>query len=130
MPRGFSGSRFGPELIAALEEAMRDPEAYAPEIDRPEGGRGQPPPGAVVELLKVLLKARAEDAGVASKLIATVADLEKIAADDAAKVSALQGWRREVFGADALRLKRGELALVLDGARVRVVEVRRAPRAS
>jgi ribonuclease D len=81
-----------------------------------------------VELLKVLLKARAEDAGVASKLIATVADLEKIAADDNADAAALHGWRREAFGEDALKLKRGELALVLDGARVRVVEVRRAPR--
>jgi ribonuclease D len=77
----------------------------------------------VVELLKVLLKARAEDAGVASKLIATVGDLEKIAADQ--ETPALTGWRREVFGADALRLKRGELAMVLDGARVRVVEVAR-----
>ena len=75
----------------------------------------------MVELLKVLLKARAEDAGVASKLIATVPDLEKIASDDTAPVAALQGWRRELFGADALKLKRGELALVLDGDRVRVV---------
>jgi ribonuclease D len=82
--------------------------------------------GAVVELLKVLLKARAEDAGVASKLIATVADLEKIASDDHAEAPALHGWRREAFGEDALKLKRGELALVLDGTRVRVVPVRRA----
>jgi ribonuclease D len=71
------------------------------------------------------LKARSEDAGVASKLIATVSDLEKIAADDQAGVQALIGWRREVFGADALRLKRGELALVLDGARVKVVDAAR-----
>ena len=77
----------------------------------------------MVELLKVLLKARAEDAGVASKLIATVSDLEKIAADDEAEAAPLKGWRREVFGEDALRLKRGELALVLDGAKVRVVEL-------
>jgi ribonuclease D len=83
----------------------------------------------VVELLKVLLKARAEDAGVASKLIATVADLEKIATDDKAETPALEGWRRETFGDDALKLKRGELALVLDGAKVRVVEVRRRPKA-
>jgi len=89
-----------------------------------------PAAGAVVELLKVLLKARAEDAGVASKLIATVSDLEQIANDDDAKTQALTGWRREAFGEDALRLKRGELALVLDGTRVRVVEVRRAPKAT
>lgn len=122
VPKGFGGSRFGPELVAALKEAMKDPEAYAPVLDRPEG-RGQPPPGAVIELLKVLLKAKSEDAGVASKLIATVADLEKIASDDNANVGALKGWRRDLFGADALRLKKGELALLLDGARVRVAEV-------
>jgi len=127
LQKGFAGSRFGPELIEVIREALKDPEAYAPQI-----ARGGPPPnpasGAVVELLKVLLKARAEDAGVASKLIATVSDLEKIANDDAADTPALEGWRREAFGEDALRLKRGELALVLDGVRVRVVEVRRAPR--
>ena len=129
VPKGFSGSRFGPDLLAAVREALKDPEAYAPVIER---NRLAPSPaaGAVVELLKVLLKARAEDAGVASKLIATVSDLEQIANDDEAKTPALTGWRREAFGEDALKLKRGELALVLDGTRVRVVEVRRAPKAA
>ncbi len=127
VPKGFSGSRFGPDLLSAVREALKDPEAYAPVIER---NRTPPSPaaGAVVELLKVLLKARAEEAGVASKLIATVADLEQIANDDAAETSALKGWRWEAFGEDALKLKRGELALVLDGTRVRVVEVRRAPK--
>ena len=118
--KGFAGSRFGPELLEALKEALRDPEAYAPVVER-----APPPPqgaGAVVELLKVLLKARAEDAGVASKLIATVGDLEKIAAGDE-DAAALKGWRREVFGEDALRLKRGELALMLKGSRVKVAEL-------
>jgi ribonuclease D len=114
-------------VLEAIAMALRDPEGYAPAVarDRPPSNVAA---GAVVELLKVLLKARAEDAGVASKLIATVADLEKIAGDDAAETPALEGWRRKAFGEDALRLKRGELALVLDGARVRVVEVRRGPR--
>ncbi len=120
VPKGFATSRFGPDMLAAIRTALEDPEAYAPQIEKPAGG-GAPPPGAVVELLKVLLKARAEDAGVAAKLIATVPDLEKIASSDTAPVAALQGWRRELFGADALKLKRGELALVLDGDRVRVV---------
>jgi ribonuclease D len=121
VPKGFGGSRFGPELLAALQEAMKDPEAYAPKIER-----GPPPvqaAGAVVELLKVLLKAKSEEAGVASKLLATVADLEKIAVSDTADVPALQGWRRQLFGEDALRLKRGELALVLEGPKVLVVEL-------
>lgn len=129
VPKGFSGSRFGPDLVAAIREALKDPEGYAPVIERNRTPTS-PAAGAVVELLKVLLKARAEEAGVASKLIATVADLELIANDDNADVGALKGWRREAFGEDALKLKRGELALVLDGTRVRVVEVRRAPRAT
>jgi ribonuclease D len=127
VPKGFGGSKFGPELLEAIREALRDPEAYAPKIER-EGAPSSPAAGAVVELLKVLLKARSEEADVAAKLIATVADLEKIANDDRADTPALKGWRREAFGEDALRLKRGELALVLDGARVRVVPVRRAAR--
>ena len=128
-PKGFAGSRFAAELLTVIREAVASPEAHAPHIEKP---KTQPPPqgaGAVVELLKVLLKARAEDAGVASKLIATVSDLEKIAADDQADCAALQGWRRDAFGTDALKIKRGELALVLDGGKVRVVEVRRAPKA-
>ncbi len=123
VPKGFSGSKFGPDLLEAIRAALKDPEAYAPVIERsPPPAQGQ---GAIVELLKVLLKARSEDAGVASKLIATVSDLERIAADDKAEVQALSGWRSDVFGADAIRLKHGELALVLDGSRVKVVEAAR-----
>ena len=129
VPKGFSGSRFGPDLLVAIREALKDPEAYAPVVERSKVSPS-PAAGAVVELLKVLLKARAEDAGVASKLIATVSDLELIANDDNAQTPALIGWRREAFGEDALKLKRGELALVLDGTRVRVVEVRRAPKSA
>ena len=127
VPKGCAGSRFGPELLETIREALRDPEATAPVIEKTRSPHN-PAAGSVVELLKVLLKARAEDGGVASKLIATVSDLEMIAQDDNADTQALTGWRLEAFGADALRLKRGELALVLDGSRVRVVEVRRAPR--
>ncbi len=127
VPKGFAGSKFGPELIEAIREAVKNADTYAPQTAK-SGPSAPQAAGAVVELLKVLLKARAEDADVASKLIATVADLEKIAADDNADTPALQGWRRDAFGADALKLKRGELALVLDGSRVRVVEVRRAPK--
>jgi ribonuclease D len=126
VPRGFAGSRYAESLIAAIVAALADPESYAPVIER-MAGQPAANAGAVVELLKVLLKARAEDHGVAAKLIATVSDLEKIAAWDDPEVPALHGWRREAFGEDALRLKRGELGMVLDGGRVRVVQVRRTP---
>ena len=77
----------------------------------------------MVELLKVLLKAKSDNAGVATKLIASVADLEKIAVSDDADVEAMTGWRRKLFGDDAIKLKRGEIALVLNGSRVEVVEI-------
>jgi len=121
VPKGFGGSRLGQELIEDLKRVLADPEAHAPEVQRP--GRNDPAPPSVVELLKVLLKAKSDNAGVASKLIATVADLEKIAVDDEADVEALHGWRRQLFGDDALKLKRGEIALVLNGPRVEVVEI-------
>lgn len=121
VPRGFGGSRLGLELTQVLKTVLADPEAHAPPMKRPAAN--QPAPPSVVELLKVLLKTKSDNAGVASKLIANVADLEKIAIDDAADVDALKGWRRQLFGEDALKLKRGEIALVLSGTRVEVVEI-------
>jgi len=120
-PKGFGASKFGNELIEVIRQALADPEAYAPRVEK-----AAPPvqvPGSVVELLKVLLKVRCEEEGVAPKLIASVSELEKIALDEEADVPSLQGWRRKVFGEDALRLKRGELALVLNGTRVELVEL-------
>ncbi|KAA5804733.1 ribonuclease D [Alkalicaulis satelles] len=121
VPRGFERSRPAERLIELMQQAMADPKAYAPRPDKPE-----PIPsnlGPVVELLKVLLKAVAEDADVAPRLIATSPDLELIAASDNADVPAMSGWRRKVFGDKALRLKRGELALVLENGKVEVVEL-------
>jgi ribonuclease D len=81
----------------------------------------------VVELLRVLLKMRCEDHAVAQKLVANAEDLELIAADDEADVPALIGWRREIFGADALALKHGRLALTTVGRRVKVVSLSAPP---
>lgn len=72
--------------------------------------RGREP---VVELLRVLLKLKAEEHGVAQKLIANMADLDLIADDDDADVPALSGWRREIFGDAAIALKHGGVALTI-----------------
>ena len=77
---------------------------------------------ALADLLRVLLKAKTEQAGVAAKLIAPAADLDGIAGG-LRDVPALSGWRREVFGTDALRLCNGEIALTARGNDVKVVEV-------
>ncbi|ESQ92472.1 ribonuclease D [Asticcacaulis sp. AC460] len=119
--KGFGASKFGVDLTEIIRNVLKNPEQYAPKVEK-----SAPPvqvPASVVELLKVLLRIRCEEEGVAPKLLATVADLEKIALDDKADVPALTGWRRKVFGEDALRLKRGELALVLNGSKVEVVEL-------
>ena len=75
----------------------------------------------VVDLLKVLLQAKCEEFGVARKLVANSNDLERIAADDRARVPALSGWRRQIFGDDALALKHGKVALAIDGKALNLV---------
>jgi len=77
---------------------------------------------ALADLLRVLLKAKSEETGVAAKLIASSSDLDRIAAGKR-DVAALTGWRLDVFGHDALRLAKGEIALTAAGGSVRVVVV-------
>lgn len=107
--RGFADGWMGKTLLEALERGKATPPGEAPVLpDVPELPRGA---GPLVDLLKVLLKFKCEKHDVAQKLIASVADLEAIAASDSAAVPAMHGWRFEMFGEDALRLKHGELAL-------------------
>ncbi len=77
---------------------------------------------ALADLLRVLLKARCDSRDVAQKLVASAADLDAIAAGRR-DVPALQGWRAEVFGKDALRLCAGELALAARGQQVEVIDL-------
>jgi ribonuclease D len=121
LPRGIAEGRNGAGILAAVAAGLAVPESEAPHLpERVELPRGL---GPVIELLKVLLKMKCEEHGVAQKLVASSADLELIAADDEADVPALKGWRRELFGADALALKHGREALTIDGKSIRVVPV-------
>ena len=122
LPRGMDKSRLGPDMLAAVERGLaRDPKSL-PRIDRDRRGNGGGGNGATVELLKVLLRQVADAHGVAAKLIANVEDLEAIAASDAAEVPALDGWRRSMFGAKALDLKNGRLALTVENGKVIALE--------
>ena len=113
-PRGMERSRAGADIVAAIERGLaRDP-ATLPAVERDRRNNN----GATVELLKVLLRQVAEETGVAAKMIATVDDLEAIAADDEADVAALRGWRRLIFGDKAIELKRGRLALAVENGKV------------
>lgn len=116
---GFSEGKLGKGLLAAVLTGLELTDAQLPAI--PERETQVQGIGPTVELLKVLLKMKCDDAGVASKLVASSADLERIAADDEADVPALKGWRRELFGASALDLKHGKLALSAKGSRIVLV---------
>ena len=115
LPKGFDRSKWGAEIVTAVQRGLaRDP-ATLPKLEKPRNNSNG---AAIVELLKVLLRMTSERHAVASKVIATVDDLELIAADDHADVAALHGWRRELFGEAALSLKHGRLALAIEKGRV------------
>jgi ribonuclease D len=123
IPAGFERSRTGQEILAAVERGFARDLAVLPRFD---DDRGPGAPGALTDMLKVLAKKVCEESGVAPKVLATVDEIEAIAANDLADVPAMKGWRREMFGEKALKLKRGELSLAVE--RGRVVTDDRAPR--
>jgi ribonuclease D len=117
--RGQVEGRQGAAILAAVQRGLAVPEAECPKpAPRPDIPAGLAP---IIDLLRVLLKTKCEANAVAQKLVASAADLERIAADDDAAVPALAGWRRDLFGADALALKNGRIGLTASGRAVRIV---------
>ncbi|MEM9048297.1 MAG: ribonuclease D [Pseudomonadota bacterium] len=113
------------EVLAEILEAVRAGVACPPDArpvppEPPAQKSGSP---ALGDLLRVLLKAKADAAGVAPRLIASAADLDRIAGGAAEEIPALSGWRRKVFGADAERLRAGLIALSAGKNGVRIVEL-------
>jgi len=108
-------------ILKAVKTGIELPEKDLPkpakQREKPQGNE------ALGDLLRVLLKAKSSREGVASKLIATAADLDRIASEDAPDVHALTGWRREVFGRDALRLKAGKIGLSASPQGVKIIEL-------
>ena len=121
--KGMVEGRMGQAILDVVKRGLALPADQIPRPpERVEMPRGL---GPVVDLLKVLLKMKCDEHGVASKLVANSSDVEAIAADDQANVAALQGWRRDLFGDDALKLKHGRLGLgfCTDGRRLRLVPI-------
>jgi ribonuclease D len=119
--RGFAEGRTGASLLEAIAPTIALPDASLPAVPRQ---RDAPKPSAaLVQLLKVLLTARCDENQVAPKLIASSDDIERIASEDAPDVPALHGWRRTVFGDDAIALREGRVALGVDGKRIRLIPV-------
>lgn len=121
VPKGFAASKMGKSLLEAIAAAKNNPPPQF-EGETPRRRHREPSPAAV-DLLKTLLRLRAEDARVAPRLIANADDIERLAAGDDDGVAALTGWRHEVFGKDAIALRNGQLAIALENGEAVVVEL-------
>lgn len=119
IPQGFERSQSGGQILNVVKTACTISKEDLPSI--PVKRQQNEGLQAVIDLFKVLLKSVADDQGVAAKVIATVDDLEKMAIDDHAEVNALKGWRRTLFGEQALKLKRGEICLVIRKGKVAIL---------
>lgn len=117
---GFARSHRAKDIIDAVKAGLSRELSTVPPLEHSDPLAAEA--NALVELLKVLLKASAARHRVAPRLIADTEDLEMIATKPDPQVRALEGWRRTVFGEDAMRLKRGELALTLRRGEVVAIE--------
>ena len=130
IPKGYANSRNGKALLAAVETGLNSSPPDGA-ISHDHRRRGQEPSPAALDLLKTLLRLRANQYGVAPRLVADADDLERLAAGDDDDLRALHGWRAEIFGNDALALRDGHLAIALDAGEAVVIETspERRPRA-
>ena len=121
IPKGFANSRMGKTLMEAIEQGRDAPPPDGIEPERPR--RKREPSQAAIDLLKTLLRLRAEEANVAPRLIANADDIESLAAFEDDGINALHGWRAEVFGNDAQALRKGELGIALSKGKAIVVKL-------
>ena len=121
IPKGFANSRMGKTLMEAIEQGRDAPPPEGIEPERPR--RKREPSQAAIDLLKTLLRLRAEEANVAPRLIANADDIESLAAFEDDGINALHGWRAEVFGNDAQALRKGELGIALSKGKAIVVKL-------
>ena len=118
--RALKEGKVPSQLAAILGEAAQKPESELPRVDKRED-QGRAPAG-LAELLKVLLKQRCQDAGVASKLVATSEEIEAFAGGGGKDAAFLKGWRYHLYGQDAIKLVAGKLALSATAKGLRVFE--------
>ncbi|MGF1640423.1 MAG: ribonuclease D [Rhodospirillales bacterium] len=119
--RGVAEGPWGAQILAAVARGLAVPAEACPQPDEKRDlPRGI---GPVCDLLKVLLKMKCDEQDVAQKLVASSSDIEMIAAlGERAEVAALHGWRRQLFGADALELREGRRALAVRGKKLMLVD--------
>ena len=121
LTKQFSQGKLGESILRVVETANKIPVSEAPPLEKVNNFQHQK--SALVDLLKVLLKLKSEDFNVAQKLIANSTDLEAIANNNDANVLALTGWRKDIFGDDALLLKTGKIALSASNGKIQLIRL-------
>jgi len=117
IPRGFEKSRSAKDLVESLNAAIANADDYAPKL--PKVQHMPPNLGPTIEMLKTLLRLRTEYVDIAPRMVANNADIERLAAfGTKADIAALKGWRKEIFGHDALKMLDGKIGLRLEGREV------------
>ena len=117
----FSQGKLGESILRVVKAANQISDSDAPRLEKSDNFQHQK--SALVDLLKVLLKLKSEDFNVAQKLIANSTDLEAIANNNEANVLALTGWRKDIFGDDALLLKAGKIALSASNGKIELIRL-------
>ncbi len=123
VPKGFAASKLGKGLMDGVAEAGRAAEPPRAVVARQAAAAARTDSQSAVDLLKTLLRLKAEEAHVAPRLIANADDIERLAAHEDEGVAALHGWRAKVFGNDAKALREGKIAIALEDGEAMVVEL-------
>ncbi len=122
--RGLHGGQtkghIAEKILSAISRGLTLKSDQYPKVPKPRGN--MPKSGPTTELLKVLLKMKCEKHSVAQKLIANSNDIDELARDDNANIPALKGWRRQIFGDDAIALKQGKIAMTVAGNSIQLVK--------
>lgn len=117
----FRNGKAAQSLLERLAEARNAPDEALPHP--PKKGPKRDRNGPILDLLKVLLKHRCQDEGVAVRLVASVEDIERLASGQRKGLPLLEGWRYDVYGREALKLLEGRLGLAADDDRLKFVEI-------
>ncbi len=119
--RDRMNSEKGEAILKILDAVRQQDSTQYPKL--PQGNTMKAHLGPSIDLLKVLLKHKCDTHKVAQKLIASSSDIEELARNDRAHIPALAGWRLKIYGKDALKLKRGEIALTANGTQVKIIKL-------
>lgn len=121
----WAQNAIGQRLMAAIATADPLPEAEMPPKENRPGLSTDA--SLIADLLKLLLKIRAKEAGVAPRLVARADEMELLAGGTRDGLPILEGWRHKLFGEDALALVEGRLGFSVKGGKLRMAPLDGSP---